>query len=64
MCVGGWGGGWCGDGGWGASRGKLKTEGLKKMKEGMKDVDGGNKWSQLVKGKEGNGNYGEKGRRL
>lgn len=34
------------------------------MKEGMKDVDGGNEWSQLAKGREGNGNYGEKGRRL
>lgn len=34
------------------------------MKEGMRDVDGGNEWSQLVKGREGSGNYGEKGRRL
>lgn len=37
-------------------RGKLKTEGLKKMKEGMKDVDGGSEWSQLAKGREGSGN--------
>lgn len=37
-------------------RGKLKTEGLKKGSEGMKDVDGGKEWSQLVKGREGSGN--------
>ena len=40
----------------GVLRGKLKTEGLKKMKEGKRDVDVGNEWSQLVKGREGSGN--------
>lgn len=46
-----------GDGkGEGVLRGKLKTEGLKKGKEGVKDVDRGNEWSQLVKGREGNSN--------
>lgn len=43
---------------------KLKTEGLKNMSGGVKDVSGGSEWSQLVKGKEESGNYGEKGRGL
>lgn len=49
------GGSW-GEAGRGDLRGELKTAGLKNGKEGMKDVDGVNEWSQLVKGREGNSN--------